>query len=489
MSVYLDNSATTAQRREVTEAMTAAMENTWGNPSSLHRMGVEAEKLVKASRKTVARVLGASEEEIYFTSGGTESDNTAIFGACEARKRAGRHIITTAIEHPAVLECFRKLENSGFEVTYLAPDKTGIVSAKAVESALREDTVLVSVMHANNETGALQPIEKIGALLSGRERVFFHCDAVQSFGKMPISVHQLKIDALSASGHKIHGPKGMGILYVNHNSRIVPYLYGGGQEHHMRSGTENVPGIAGIARAAELASADMQENFVHVTQIRDHFLRGILSEISDVRVNTPLTFSGSESAGNLQTAGGKLPSANADLSSAGGVLKIQGEDLRAINGDLQTAAGEEIRSLNGDLRTAAGEETRSLNGDLRSGNGAVQTQNGGLQIVDGDSCLPYILNVSFLGTRAEVLLHMLEQSEIYVSTGSACSSNSKKKGSHVLQAMGLTDDEIEGAVRFSFSYRNTIEEIEETLEKLKDAVSKNRKMLALANKSKAQRRR
>lgn len=436
MSVYLDNSATTAQRREVTEAMTAAMEHTWGNPSSLHRMGVEAEKLVKASRKTVAHVLGASEEEIYFTSGGTESDNTAIFGACEARKRAGRHIITTEIEHPAVLECFRKLENSGFEVTYLAPDEKGIVSADTVENALREDTVLVSVMHANNETGALQPIEKIGALLSDREHVFFHCDAVQSFGKIPISVHQMKIDALSASGHKIHGPKGMGILYVNHNSRIVPYLHGGGQERHMRSGTENVPGIAGIARAAELASADMQKNLIHVTQIRDHFLRGILAEIPEVKVNGPLEVSGAD-------------------------------------GGLQAAEGE----------------PRSVNDDLGSGNRTLQTQNGGLQIVNGDSCLPYILNVSFLGTRAEVLLHMLEQSEIYVSTGSACSSNSKKKGSHVLRAMGLSDGEIEGAVRFSFSYRNTMEEIEETLEKLKDAVSKNRKMLALANKSKPQRRR
>ncbi len=422
MSVYLDNSSTTAQRREVTEIMIEVMEHTWGNPSSLHRMGIEAEKLVKASRKMIASILSASEDEIYFTSGGTESDNTAIFGACEALRRCGNHIITTSIEHPAVLECFRKLEDSGFEVTYIDPDETGIVSAEAVKAALRDDTILVSVMHVNNETGALQPVEKIGAVLADRDHIFFHCDAVQSFGKIEIPIHKAKMDAVSASGHKIHGPKGIGILYVNHNSRIVPFMRGGGQERQMRSGTENVPGIVGMAKAAELAASRVQENLTHAARLRDCLLQGILAEIPDVKINSPMRL----------------------LS-----------DSAAENGSNDRQKWSE--------------------------NGRYDDKGGQM------TCLPYILNVSFLGTRAEVLLHMLEQSEIYVSTGSACSSNSKKKGSHVLRAMGLSDDEIEGAVRFSFSCQNTMEEIEETLEKLKDAVSKNRRMLALANKSKAQR--
>lgn len=408
MAVYLDNSATTKQRREVTEAMLSAAENTFGNPSSLHRMGIEAEKLVKSSRKKIASSLGVSEEEIYFTSGGTESDNTAIFGACSALKRQGSHIITTSIEHPAVLECCRKLEQEGFSVTYLQPEKDGIIRPESVRSALTDDTVLVSVMHVNNETGAVQPLEEIGDLLKGRKYTMFHCDAVQSFGKIPVPVRRAGITSLAASGHKIHGPKGTGILFVDHERRIVPFMHGGGHEKGMRSGTENVPGIAGIATAAELASRDMEENLAHVTSLRNRLLEGILSEIPDVKINSPVSF-------------------NEDGSLS-------------------------------DSEKTAGDGT-------------------------GLRCLPYILNVSFLGTRAEVLLHMLEQSEIYVSTGSACSSNSKKKGSHVLQAMRLRDDEIEGAVRFSLSHTNTMDEIEETLVKLKEAVTRNRKMLALANKS------
>lgn len=397
MSIYLDNSATTAQRREVTEAMISAAENTYGNPSSLHRMGIEAEKLVKASRRTIAASLGVSEEEIFFTSGGTESDNTAIVGACSALKRSGSHIITTAIEHPAVLESCKKLEEEGYRVTRLQPDEYGVVSAEKVKDALQDDTILVAVMHVNNETGAVQPVEEIGALLADREHVMFHCDTVQSFGKMPVPVRSAGIGSLAVSGHKFHGPKGMGILFVDHNRRIVPLMRGGGQEHGLRSGTENVPGIAGMAEAVRLAYDEMEQKLVYVDGLRNRLMNGILSEIPDVKINGP-----------------------AD-----------------------------------------------------SGVGAKGTLR----------CLPYILNVSFRGTRAEVLLHMLEQSGIYVSTGSACSARSKKPGSHVLRAMGLSDEEIEGAVRFSFSYMNTPEEMDIVLDKLKEAVARNRKMLKLAGKS------
>ena len=394
MPAYLDNSATTFERAEVTEAVLDAVKNTWGNPSSLHHMGIEAEKKMKASRKAVASLLGVSDEEIYFTSGGTESDNTAIFGACGALKRSGRHIVTTSIEHHAVLECCRRLEEMGFEITYVDPGSDGVVSADAIQSALREDTVLVSVMHVNNETGAIQPVKEIGTALRSREHVFFHCDAVQSYGKIPIPVRESHIDALSASGHKIHGPKGVGMLYIDRGRHILPLLCGGGQERGMRSGTENVPGIVGFARASQLAEEEMRKNLEHVSLLRSRLKEGILHEIPDVRINGP----------------------------------------------------------------------------------------------DDSRCLPYILNVSFPGTRAEVLLHMLEQDGIYVSTGSACSSRSKNKGSYVLRAMGLSQEEIEGAVRFSFSCMNTGEEIEETLKKLKDAVKKNRQMLSLAGKGRKNRR-
>ncbi len=393
MPAYLDNSATTQERPEVTEAVMDAVKNAWGNPSSLHRMGMETEKKMKAWRRTAASVTGAAEEEIYFTSGGTESDNTAIFGACGALKRAGRHIITTSIEHHAVLECCRRLEEEGFEVTRIDPGSDGVVSADAVKAALREDTILVSVMHVNNETGAIQPVKEIGEALRHRDHILFHCDAVQSYGKIPLSVKEYGIDALSASGHKIHGPKGVGLLYVSREKRIVPLLCGGGQERGMRSGTENVPGIAGFVRAAQLAQEEMQENLQHVSALRTRLKEGILQEIPDVRINGP----------------------------------------------------------------------------------------------EDDLCLPYILNVSFMGTRAEVLLHMLEQDGIYVSTGSACSSRSNKKGSYVLRAMGLSPEETEGAVRFSFSCLNTEAEIDETLARLKDAVTKNRKMLSLTGKSRRKR--
>ena len=393
MRAYLDNSATTAQSSEVTKAMIAAIEDSYGNPSSLHRMGVASEKLVKAARTKAAAAIGARDEEVYYTSGGTESDNTAIFGAAASLKRQGNHIITTKMEHPAVLECYKRLAQQGFDVTYLDVDSQGFVDMAQLESVMRDDTILVSVMHVNNETGAVQPIAEIGKTVKKSPLALFHCDAVQSYGKLPINVANDSIDLLAASGHKIHGPKGTGILYVKKDLHIQPLVCGGGQEKGMRAGTENVPGIIGFSEAADIAHRNRTENFKNVTAMRDHLLEGIRAEISDFVVNIPV-----------------------DL-----VYKNNSEK----------------------------------------------------------GCLPHVLSISFLDTRGEVVLHMLEQAGIFVSTGSACSSN-KKGQSHVLTAMGRSHKEIEGTVRFSLSPYNTMEEIEYTIDKLKKIIADHRKMMAIA---------
>ncbi|MCI8285025.1 MAG: cysteine desulfurase [Firmicutes bacterium] len=393
MQVYLDNSATTKQSDEVTRVMVEVMEDNFGNPSSLHRLGVNAEKSLKQARKQAAALIGAKDNEVYFTSGGTESDNTSVFGAYKSLKRQGNHIVTTKIEHPAVLECFKHLEQKGAEVTYLDVGSDGIVDAGELERAVTENTILVSVMHVNNETGAVQPIKDIGETVKKLPHALFHCDAVQSYGKLPLNVNNAKIDLLSASAHKIHGPKGAGLFYMNKSLHLPSFMYGGGQEQGFRSGTENVAGIIGFGKAAELAGKDIQENIKKITELRDYLLKGIKAEIPDIKVNSPVE-----------------------------------------NGD---------------------------KGEMR--------------------CLPYVLNVSFLGTRGEVILHMLEQHGIYVSTGSACSSN-KKGRSHVLSAMGLKPKEIESAVRFSFSPYNTKEEIEYVADKLKKTVADNRKTMKIANK-------
>lgn len=393
MFVYLDNSATTKQSPEVTKAEIEAVENVFGNPSSLYRPGMEAEKLLRSCRGSVARLIGASPKEICFTSGGTESDNTAIYGAVRALKRQGKKVITTEIEHPAVLECCRDLEDQGMEVVKIPVGADGILDLEALQRAISEDTILVSVMHVNNETGAVQPVEEIGNLVKQQSRAVFHCDAVQSYGKLPIDVRKAKIDLLSASGHKIHGPRGTGILYINKKIRIFPLIRGGGQEKGLRSGTENVPGIAGLAKAAEQAYGNMEKNLTDVRSLSSRLTEGIRSSIPEVVVNGP------EQEGDPGT----------------------------------------------------------------------------------EKWLPYIVNVSFKGCRGEVLLHMLEKEGIYVSTGSACSSR-KKDYSHVLKAMNVEPSDAEGALRFSFSPYNTVEEVEYTLEKLQKAVGEHRKMMGIARR-------
>ena len=384
MFVYLDNSATTKPYAEVVAETVKYMETQYGNPSSLHRMGMNAEKALKEARKAVSASLSTKEEEIYFTSGGTEADNIALFGSAQARKRRGNKIITSQIEHPAILESCKKLETLGFKIEYIPVDPKGTLDIDALENAVDEQTILISIMQVNNEVGTIQPISKICEIKNriGKKlgsEILLHSDAVQSYGKLPIEIKENGIDLLSVSGHKIHGPKGVGALYVRKGLTLQPNQYGGGQEHGMRPGTENVPAIAGFGIAAERSCKNLSSRVRTMETVKQYLAEGIRTELKDVRFNSS----------------------------------------------------------------------------------------------EESSCA--ILNVSFLGVRGEVLLHTLEQSDIYVSTGSACSSN-KKGQSHVLKAMGLSDNEIEGAIRFSFSEFNTIEEMDHVLVQLKSAVEKYRKL-------------
>jgi cysteine desulfurase len=372
--IYLDNSATTRPYDAVISTVGHYMEEEYGNPSSLHRMGLNSEKAVKKARRQIALGLNGLEKHVIFTSGGTESDNLAIFGAAMAHHRTGNHILTTAIEHPAVLEACKKLEKQGFVVDYIPVDRCGMVNPHDFKNAITDQTILISMMHVNNEVGSIQPIQEIAAM---KGKALLHLDCVQSFGKIPLSASWA--DLLSISSHKIHGPKGIGALYATQNARIITQLVGGGQEYGLRSGTENVPGIAGFGLATEMAITTLSQRSAHARKLKEYLERGIRNDITDILVNS--------------------------------------------------------------------------------------TEQGS----------PYILNISFLGTRGEVLLHSLEQNEIYVSTGAACSSNKKGK-SHVLLAMGRNEKEIEGALRFSFSEFNTIEQMDEVLDRLKTAVVQFRKL-------------
>ncbi|MCX3305212.1 cysteine desulfurase family protein [Bacillus sp. NEAU-CP5] len=256
--IYLDHAATSPMDERVLEEMKPHFFGSFGNPSSIHSFGRESRKWVDEARADIAREISAKEQEIIFTSGGTEADNLAIFGTAAARKNEGKHIITTAVEHHAVLHACEKLEEDGFEVTYLIPGPSGRISANQVKEALRDDTILVTVMYGNNEVGTIQPIDEIGELLSGHQ-AYFHTDAVQAFGYMPIDVKKSRIDMLSVSGHKLNGPKGTGFLYVNQEVKLSPILLGGEQERKRRAGTENVPGIAGLKEAVVLSNREREE--------------------------------------------------------------------------------------------------------------------------------------------------------------------------------------------------------------------------------------
>ncbi len=285
MEVYLDNSATTACFPEVAQFMTHILCEDYGNPSSMHRKGLEAEHYLKEAKDIFARILKVNTRELFFTSGGTESDNLALIGCAMANHRSGRHIITTKIEHPAVLETCAYLEKQGFEITYLPVDENGIVRLEDLKANIRQDTILVSVMHTNNEIGSLQPVAEIGKLIKQlNPKCLFHVDAVQGFGKARIFPKKMYIDLLSASSHKIHGPKGVGLLYVADKVKIVPINFGGGQQKNLRSGTENVAGVAGMALAAKMLYDKLDEDVIALYELKRYFAEG-LAKIEDTQIN------------------------------------------------------------------------------------------------------------------------------------------------------------------------------------------------------------
>lgn len=382
--IYIDNSATTKQYPQVTETMTKYMEEYFGNPSSMYQLGLDSEKAVKHARKQVEEAMGAGNGTLIFTSGGTEADNTAIFGAAKALRRRGNRIITSAVEHPAVLECCKRLEQDGYDVVYVGVDDKCRLDLERLEDAIDENTILVSLMQVNNEAGTIMPVDAVKDLMKKKNAPgWFHCDAVQSFGKLQVPE---SADLISVSSHKIHGPKGAGALFVRKGIHLPALIEGGGQEHGNRSGTENVPAITGFGTAAELSAKDRDEERQRVSVMRRALLKGLKDNLEDLRINS-----------------------------------VEEDGV---------ASGQ---------------------------------------------CCSSILNISFLGTRGEVLLHTLEQDGIYVSTGSACSSN-KKGQSHVLGAMGLKDKEIEGALRFSFGRFNEIDEMEIVVDKVTAAVKRFRRL-------------
>ncbi|HWQ19259.1 MAG TPA: cysteine desulfurase NifS [Methanotrichaceae archaeon] len=282
--IYMDHSATTPVAPEVLEAMLPYFREKFGNASSLYGLGLEAKEALEESRAKVAGILGAQPEEIIFTSGGTESDNLALKGVAYRNKEKGKHIITSSIEHPAVLETCRKLQSQGFEVTYLPVNKGGFVEPDTLKSAIREDTILISVMHANNEIGTIQPLEEIGKIAAEKD-IYFHTDAVQSVGKIPTGVDDLGVDLLALSSHKLYGPKGVGALYIRKGTRLESIIQGGGHERNLRSGTENIPGIVGLAKAAEISQKAMTEEAKRLTGLRDHLVKSVLEKVSNSWVN------------------------------------------------------------------------------------------------------------------------------------------------------------------------------------------------------------
>ncbi|UQZ87020.1 Cysteine desulfurase [Paenibacillus konkukensis] len=361
--LYLDYAATTPPYDEVADTMAEVMKKHFGNPSSLHRIGIQAEQLLRQARTVIAGCLNVRPDEIRFTSGGTESNNLAIVGAAEQFRHRGSHLITTAIEHASVYETFRQLERRGFRVTYLPVDETGCVKLEELEKALSDDTVLVSVMAVNNEMGRLQPIGEIGAMLKRHPKVLFHVDAVQAVGKLPIDPAAQRIDLFSCSAHKLRGPKGIGFLYCRHGLELQPQIVGGGQESGLRSGTENVPAIVGMAKAVRIACERRADFARHTALLRERI-------VSCIRAIPELSLTGSERA----------------------------EDMA-----------------------------------------------------------PHIVHFTFPGMKSEVIVHALEQHDIYVSTRSACSSGASLP-SRVLLGMGYDGQTAANGIRISYSLDQTMDD-------------------------------
>lgn len=365
MEAYFDNSATTKVLDCVKDAVVDAMCVNYGNAAAKHRKGVEAENLIREAKKAIADTLKVQEKEILFTSGGTESNNTALIGTALANRRAGKHLITTGVEHPSIYNTMSFLEEMGFEVTYLPVDHLGHISLEDLEKAIREDTILVSVMYVNNEVGAVEPIEAISQCIKKKNpKTLFHVDAIQAYGKYKIRPKKQGIDLLSVSGHKIHAPKGVGFLYIRDGVKIRPILFGGGQQKGMRSGTENVPGCVGLGVAAREAYKDFDARIEKLYTLREHLIAG--------------------------------------LKPLGGVTINGSED-----------------------RTNA----------------------------------PQIVSASFEGVRSEVLLHALEDKGVYVSSGSACSSNHPGI-SGTLKGIGAKKELLDSTIRFSLGDLNTEEEVD-----------------------------
>lgn len=379
MKVYLDHSATTATDSAVLEKMLPYFTEVYGNASSQHTEGQNSAKAVELARIQVAKALNASPNEIYFTSGGTESDNTAIKGVALSRRDKGKHIITTAIEHHAIIESCKDLEKQGFEVTYLEPDTDGIVSAEKVKNAIREDTILVSVMTANSEIGSIQPISEIGKICR-ENKILFHTDAVQAIGSIKVDVKEMNVDLLSMSAHKFYGPKGIGALYIRNGVRINRFMAGGEQERKMRAGTYNTPGIVGLGEAITIATARVDEYNTRLADLRDYMAKKVLDTIP----------------------------------------------FCSINGTMDRAKR-----------------------------------------------LPGNLNITFDYIEGESILLMLDLEGICASSGSACSSGSLEP-SHVLLAIGVSAERAHGSIRFTLGKENTIEQIDYSVEKLKETVDKLR---------------
>lgn len=373
MEAYLDNSATTRVLDSVKDLMVKIMTEDYGNPSSMHRKGMEAEQYVREAREAIAKTLKVQDKEIIFTSGGTESNNMALIGGAMANQRAGRHIITTRIEHASVYNPLAFLESQGFSVTYLDVDGQGHISLDQLKGALSPETILVPIMYVNNEMGAVEPVEEIGRIVKEyKPSILFHVDAIQAYGKFEIRPKKQNIDLLSVSGHKIHGPKGVGFLYINEKAKVRPILFGGGQQRDMRSGTENVPGAAGLGLAAREMYTGFSERIGKMTELKDHFIDRV-EELEGVTVN---------SARGLESA-------------------------------------------------------------------------------------PQIISVSFAGVRGEVLLHALEDRGIYVSSGSACSSNHPAI-SGTLKAIGVKKELLDSTIRFSLGIYNTKEQLDYTVDVLRE---------------------
>ena len=372
MQAYLDNSATTVCEPGVLEKVVQMMSVIYGNPSAMHNKGVEAENYIKEAKEIIAKTMKVQEKELIFTSGGTESNNLAIMGCAAANHRMGKHLITTKIEHPSVGNVMKHMEEEGYEVTYLPVDENGIVKLDKLKEALRPDTMLVSVMHVNNEIGAVQPIEEIAKIVKDNNKAtLFHVDAIQGYGKYRIFPKKMGIDLLAVSGHKIHGPKGVGFLYCDSKVKIKPIIFGGGQQKELRSGTENVPGIVGIAEAAKEIYTDFEAKIEKLYEVKAHFVEKVL-ELEGVKING----------------------------------------------------------------------------------------------LTGKDSAPHVVSVSFPGVRSEVLLHSLEDHEVYASAGSACSSN-KPAVSATLKAMNVPKEHLDSTLRFSFSVHTTKEEIDYCIEVLK----------------------